>query len=242
MNKFVERFGSRSGKPALIVASGPSVQGLDPNRAKRCVVIAVNAGILSVPEADFFFSCDIGVLSFEYWNEVCKGAYPVLLDPQGCAVESFYRPGLTEERFFPFSRAKTRSFNGETLIWGINSAHAATHFAHLLGCEPIYLIGCDCKYKNGNKYGWELNNDERGRHKSGARSLWIGSNRKIGRPMGDREYAVGANGIKDGILASGVNEWRRIVEVNPHVDIRDASNGALAEFVKQVSLEEVYGE
>lgn len=229
-------------KPALIVGSGPSVLDLG---ASSCVqsklsTIVVNGGVLHVKEPSFFFTADPGVLQFRYFEHVRNGSYPVVMNMR----EDFDSNaiGVERNRIIAYQRregAPVMSQDDERLIYGTNSAHVAVHFAVVLGCSPIYLIGCDCQYKDGRKYGWELKGDNRGRHWTGARSMHIGWQTIQGKSVGEHEYAPGADGSRDGQLGLDIQTWKKIVDVNPHIDLVDLSGGALGRFMATSTLEEV---
>ena len=230
--------GIHAGRPGLVVASGPSVSRLEAGRLD-CVTIAVNGGILSAPDSDYFCTADPTVPEHGYYKLVQDGRCEVWWrDEPGHAVPE--QAKVSPDRIIAYKRngALSLSRDADRLITGINSAHCAAHAAAVMGCSPIYLIGCDCMYSGGKKYAWEISGDERGRHKSGLCSRWNFWQRHWGKNVRDDEYDAGSDGITDGILSSAAHIWE--VLAGSDVDLRDCSHGALTGRVPQHELEELY--
>lgn len=232
--------GKHAGRSALILASGPSAAVVD-HRVYRHVVIAVNAGFLHAPKADYFFTCDEGIARNKYWPKVRDSKTMVVrygIPPDGYCVD-----GIPNDRFLGYERESTLDMdpNAEKLIVGKSSAHAAAHFAVVLGCSPIYLIGCDCRYRDGNMYAWQSMDMPEGAHESGLPTRYQAEQRRKGIACGPQEYGPAANATSDALLGTFAAEWRKMHEANPDVDIQDASNGALKEMLPQITPEEMMG-
>ncbi len=152
--------GRHAGRRCFIVASGPSLQEQDLLRLKGEVVIVVNS---------FYHHPDVDELNPPYWlladpgyweqpdldlwpllraiNE--KGLSPTLFLPSG-AAPFFSRSnfGLNlNVHFFHFDYSQDASqpidFCSGLPPFGQNVVSPALMLAYFLGCNPIYLLGCD---------------------------------------------------------------------------------------------------
>ena len=96
---------------------------------------------------------------------------------------------------------------------------SAVHFAYLMGCDPIVLLGADCCYKDGHRYFWQYEEEQPQRIKP--------FKQKIYDHLYERIY-------KENI----VKYWKSLAQLNPLVNIIDCSDGLLECFPK-MTVEEV---
>lgn len=213
-----------SGRSAVVMGSGPSLHGVD-DRIKRHVTIAVNDAVEKIRDPDYFFSTDATMRDSTSWADYIRpGSFPVVL----YKASGFTEINILETRILWYQRRgrwdeRRMSSNDTNLLIGINGAHCAVHFAVILGCSPIYLIGCDCMLKNGAGHFWELE----GKPSShlipyDQRRAWLKKD-DDGRPL-------------DGHLCAAVAEWKSIHDANLDILIYDASQGRLATIFPGVSL------
>jgi hypothetical protein len=47
------------------------------------------------------------------------------------------------------------------IVGARTSMGSAVHFAYIMGCDPIVLLGCDCCYLQGKRYFWQFPNEPR---------------------------------------------------------------------------------
>ena len=223
-------------KMAFILGTGPSLRNIKPELLKPHVTIAVNGAILKAPEADYYFSCDNGMVLWKSWLTLkdlkCKlilasnsgfGAFQHVIKDRGIF------DGISMLRIDYLPRKKDNIFDkGDKLIKGSSSVHAAVHFAWVMGCSPIVLIGCECKYVGGKKHYWDFPNQP----DEGLVNLKHNSHR---RPLSKSN----PGGTTDGELNHHRNVWRLIRKLNPQeINIIDASGGNY-EYFQSNTLEEI---
>jgi len=145
----VLRDGQWSKQPAFIVGGGPSLRTFDWGLLKGFHnIIAINAAMFNCPWASAFFTEDLrfidrfvnepawksfqGTKVFHALHE-SQLAQAVRLDPHLQVIER-----KREDKFW------SRSLS-EGLCWSSNSGIGAMNLACILGGDPIYLLGFDCR-------------------------------------------------------------------------------------------------
>lgn len=153
------------GKLCFIYGAGPSLHSVDAEQLKPYVSITVNSGLLKAPWCDYFLSDDEGVRTWNYYAELlptlpcqkllyrdklqshCDHLSNVLLFSHtwwySPADKKYNPPGILMHK-------------DEPIIGAINSVGSAVHFAYIMGCNPVVLLGCDCCYKGGHRYFWQF--------------------------------------------------------------------------------------
>lgn len=216
---FSEVRGTWDGQTAFVVSSGPSLRFVDTSLIKKNVIV-VNAGILKFPDAEFYVSCDGRVTARKHWNDlVASKAVPVLNAP------GFHSTWVNQadvdkvkDRVIGFHiNHKVRKMNKEDtwLAARSTSAHAAVHFAHILGASPIVLLGNDCCDEQGKRHFYEF----------------------PGQPQDSylREVPVDTG---PGYFGWWQGTWAELAKDNPHIKILNASGGILDVFPR-VKLEDL---
>jgi hypothetical protein len=158
------------GKLCFIYGAGPSLHYLDTEPLKPYVSIAVNSGLLRAKWCDYFLSDDVGVSSWRYYIDLlptlpclkllyrdklkthCGHLSNVLL----FSHTWWYSPA--DEKYNPPGILLTKD---EPIIGAINSVGSALHFAYIMGCNPVVMLGCDCCYKEGHRYFWQYDGEEK---------------------------------------------------------------------------------
>lgn len=157
--------GSCRGQSAVILGGGPSLRGFDFNKLQgKQNIIAINAAAFYAPFADAMFTEDIRLLE-EFPNRInafqghviwhcLKGIDPERgrkLIPKVQIIRE-----LRDDKYW--------SSDLSSLSFSSNSAVGAINLAEILGCDPIYLLGIDCRAE-GNimtnfhdvyPQGWEV--------------------------------------------------------------------------------------
>jgi hypothetical protein len=219
---------------AFLLGSGPSLHGLDFDRIAPHVTIAVNSAIAKAPQSDYYFSCDFGMTVWKSWLYLQFLPCELILYNVDVGWRHLEKltgrdtfAGIDQSRITYFDMAKSLRFTPEPpLIEGSTSAQVAAHFAHVMGCSPIVLLGCDCKY-DGDKYHFY---DYPGEFRDAYRKDEY-------RDFKPRDLIVRrreSNRYLDGHLAC----WQKIKDANPDIEIIDCSGGRLTMF-EQMSVEEV---
>jgi len=139
-----------SGEAAYLIGGGPSLRGFNwkflESRAARTLV--VNRALVDAPWADLFFTEDLRFVE-KYagggaWNEFRGRKVFHLLD------ENFRARVLELDSSMEIIPKRTdgkrwgRSL-GDGLSYASTSAVGALNLLDVLGCDPIYLLGIDCR-------------------------------------------------------------------------------------------------
>ena len=230
--------GRHDGRACVVLGAGPSLSRVDP-RVHRHVTIAVNSAIIKVPDADYFCTTDPGVMDSEYWKDVGHWGCEFLLGD--CGQFHHWRSSgvIPPERVHIWPKRKPGDVmrrSDDAIMLGILSGHGAANLAVVMGCNPIYLLGNDCGYKEGKRYWWEHEHDDRGRHVSGELTRTIAEQKRRGLPVRDNEYELGAHEKGDGVLGGGMVHWGKIARASPHLILLDCSGGRLVGRVPQATI------
>lgn len=205
------------GKTAFVAGSGPSLRHIEPERLKDHIVIAINGAILKLPEADYFFSCDGRVTLTSAWQSLKNLRCKLMLDQTYSGFNSYdYKEpfvksyeGIADERLIFFKRDRSNPNvmrDDNLLLLGSSSAHSAAHFAYLLGCSPVVLLGMDCGLEDGKRFY----NEFEGQPKDG-----------IFKPEWERYATREGNEI----LGAFCNTWVAIAGNNPNVKLINCGQG-----------------
>jgi len=167
-----ELIGKHKGKLGFAIGSGPSLRYLDPSDIYPFVSIAVNSALSKMRKADYFLADDIGVKHWNYYQEIL----PTLdctsllyhgklkteanhLNPDRICWfthKTWYQP--SNNRYYEDGLVMT---SDESPIIGARTAvGSAVHFLHIMGCDPIVLLGCDCCYEGMKRYYWQFKGEE----------------------------------------------------------------------------------
>ena len=222
------------GKIAFVLGIGPSLRNLNPDLLKPHITIAVNSAILKAPKSNYYFSCDYAmVLRESWWTLKDLTCEIILASNEGFTTfeskigrKVFEGIDMSRVHYLP-RKADNIIDKGDKLIKGSSSVHPAIHFAYILGCSPIILLGCDCQYKDGKKRYYDFPNQPKD-------ALIDPKFDKLRRPL-----ALDRPGKKtDGELQHHLTVWKKIREQNPGMNIINASEGALTMF-PQTTIQEI---
>lgn len=213
--------GINKGEVGFIAASGPSLRHIDSKKFEDKTIIAVNGSFLKFKNQNpYYFTCDGRVVFKYHWQEVKYSYSPVVVNLAGAGSQIFLWGGIldTSRIYYYSEKREDKKFldTDSSIISASNSTIAAVHFAHILGCSPIILLGVDCCYEEGKKYY----NDFEGQPKDG----W---HLNVSDPP-----AVDEDKSSDGYLHLFQNGWKEIAEINNHIEILNASGGILDCFPK----------
>ena len=251
-NTDVDRLrGAHDGRSALVMGAGPSMCMLkdrtrlvpwsaerrtfmlpdtsQPDRVHRHVTIAVNDAILKVPDADYYTTGDARMPSMRHWTVVIhRSVCKIVMPSFGLSRVNYYGGGVLPERLYIYRRRETAadwkvSRDSRFFLGELNSMHAGINLAVLMGCSPIYVIGCECRMQSKRKYFWELPGEPGpGGTPAGYATPWLEAeaSRGVHHPVGTYDKVFDRSCGK--ILGDpGIAKWIRFAGVNPHLDIRD---------------------
>lgn len=143
-----------SGSACYIIGGGPSLTGFDWTRLSKAAgkIIVVNAAFRYVPWADAFYTED-GHTIFDLWVHD-----KLWIEFMGLKIIHTRRNGILGQRLIALNdprialvEAKRRdkfwseSLERDGIGTSSNSAVGAVNLADVLGCDPIYLLGMDCR-------------------------------------------------------------------------------------------------
>lgn len=159
-------------KTCFVVASGPSLHFQDLYFLKDHITIAVNAGIAKIPFANYFLSDDHDVQNWSYWRDVLPNIGSILLLYQDKPWRPFSKELLDRTIWFKHKTWHDTVVNRyhkdglvltkeseKPIIGARNSAASAVHFAYIMGCKTIILLGCDCCFVDNKKYFWQFDGE-----------------------------------------------------------------------------------
>ena len=160
--RILEEFnGAFKGQPAFVIASGTSIAELDLTPLKGQITIAVNSGLLAYSFPRFFLSDDWSCCTWSWFlDNLVKGQSEVLLyeDKLDFAAKIFGDRSVLFRHRFGYHITDTYSHTDKELhiCQARTSVGSAMHVAHIMGCDPIVLLGVDC-YRNedGFRYVWQ---------------------------------------------------------------------------------------
>ena len=217
------------GRTCFLLGTGPSLRNLKPECIEKHIVIAVNSSILKAPKADYYFSCDTGLVLWKSWTTLRNLKCQLILG-SNCGFGAFEDridgkvfDGIDQKRIHYIGRKSDDIYDkGNLLVHGSSSIHPALHLAYVMGCSPIVLIGCDLKYVNGLKryHNFPDQSNE---------YLLKPEYAKYRRPLGPDN----PGGETDGELTHHLKFWNKLNL--KHIDIIDASNGSLTKFRKMTT-------
>lgn len=215
------------GKIGFVLGAGPSLREVDVELLKPHVVIAVNSSILKAPFAQYFFTCDANSSLFSFWATLKDLECMLILNSNlGKGMDTHKNQtgvsafeGIAKKRVFYFSRKSGwKVEKSDRLLMGISSIHCAVHFAHILGCSPIVLLGCDCQSKGGKNHFYDFSSRITG---GPAKPEW--------------KSFVTSDYIRKGskyVFRTMLAGWKKLKQQNPEVAIINASDGQLNEFIR----------
>ena len=146
--------GAWNGQPCYVIGGGSSLKAFDWNLLRdKAHQIAINMALLNCPWADIWFSEDHRVITElitqkedlkKAWGEF-KGikVWHCLEESLRKEVEGVSPDVHIIERKYKDKRW-SKSFQ-EGLSYSSNSAIGALNIASILGADPIYLLGIDCR-------------------------------------------------------------------------------------------------
>ena len=224
--------GIYAGSAGVVCGAGPSLRFVD-SRLYRHVVIAVNDAFSKLPKSPYYFSCDPSMVVHLHWCEVLASRCVVsVVLPEWRFKENGKMAGVDKSRVLhiPLHESMKMLPSDGKLVQGPSSAHVAAHLAYVMGCSPIYLVGCDCRCEDGKKYYWEFQNQPRGGMKDGAATYVLSEAKRCGKVQKKGHYDdwYKLDGTPTG---DGMDGWRAMKQHNPGVNIIDASGrsgGAIA--------------
>lgn len=229
------------GTPCFIAGASPSLRHIDCNTLKNCLVFAVNSAVLKFPSANYFVSDDAAITSWNYW----KVAYANTSCTKFLYRKKFVALDLPERDdivFYDHREYATHDSQGLVyhldnlvvysdasipVIGARSSVASAVNIAHIMGCDPIVLIGHDCCYEGNKRYFWQFD---------GENKAVEARNRVYSTP--DRGTINGSP--VDGHCVDYKLYWQHFMQVNnDKINIIDASSNSILNTFKKSTIADV---
>lgn len=165
------RDGDWAGQSAYLVGGGPSLRTLDWGLlADRSRVLAINRAFLDCPKAAAWFSEDLRVIELYHgrpeWARFGGAKLFHSLDPVFTARARALDPGLQIVECRRRDKYWSRSL-AEGLCQSSNSGVGAINLACILGADPIYLLGFDCRGERGRESNYHQDYESAGFDRTG---------------------------------------------------------------------------
>jgi hypothetical protein len=230
-----------NGEIVFVVGAGPSLHFQDMDLLREHIVIAVNSALPKVPFCDYFVADDIGVKHWNYYQDILPKLYctSILYREKLKDEASHLRPDQVvwfnhkwwfdpkSGNYNPDGLVMTKDIT-KPIIGARTTAGSAVHLAHIMGGNPIVLLGCDCCYHGRNRYYWQFPGEV-----------------PCFRHTGEKVFSTPNKGVKNGRPVDShsmdfLEYWKALAEKAEEsgIHIIDASDGLLDCF-EQMTLEEV---
>jgi hypothetical protein len=149
----------------FIYGAGPSLRYVDETQLRDYVTITVNSGFLKDRLCDYFVSDDSSIEDWSYYDSIWMFRCKKLL------YRDKFEPICSEKKNVVFydhewwfsPSDKKYNYEGlklkkeEPIVGARTSMGSAVHLAYIMGCDPIVLLGNDCKIKDDKRYFWQYN-------------------------------------------------------------------------------------
>ena len=156
------------GQMAFVIGAGPSLHFSNIEPLKDYVVLSVNSSIVKVPDCDYYLTDDEGVADFSYFYEPLSKSRCIKLfydfKMKRCDVSHIdqkqivwfkHKTWFDGVKYYEDGLVMTKNPR-KPIIGARTSVGSAIHFAYIMGCDPIVLLGIDCCFREGKKYFWEF--------------------------------------------------------------------------------------
>jgi len=225
--KFRDLKDIHKGQISFLCGAGPSLHSTDMTLLKDHISIAVNSGVVKAKECDYFVSDDIAIKNWSYYTDLLPTLDCIKLlykDKLEGNCSNLSNVVLFEHTWWYSPATKTYNMDGLKLnktgpiIGARTSMGSAVHLAYIMGCNPIVLLGNDCCLKDGKRYFWQYDGEEK-------------THRVRGRSFSSKTQNLGFD------RGAFEEYWNTFFEVNKdilgkEVDIIDGSDSALSCFPK----------
>ena len=234
-----ELSGAHKEQMAFILGAGPSLHFQDLEPLHNYVTFAVNSGLLKMPDCDYFVTDDGAAADWNYFRDTAKNSHCKKLLFRAKLKKSASHFRQNEVFWYDHVREHSPDFDGANLngyeMGPVNplmaartSAGSAVHAAHIMGCSPIVLLGCDSCHKYGKRYFWQFPKEEKAYRVNDSRPPWTKADRGQLRGKPVDQHCIDFDVY-----------WKRVAKANPGVNIIYASEGGLIDAFPSMKLTEV---
>lgn len=239
----MDRFrGIHKDKMAFLIGAGVSFDAVDVEKLKPYITLAINEVAFKLPNPDYFFTCDGGLTEYGLLDIISKNTHLILSNEYDFTDEGIVQL-LQKYNFTQISSVKRKTNDStvesatmrktdDKLVFGLSSAHCAAHLLYIMGCNPIVLLGCDCKFTAQLYAYWMLP-----KYKELLTSYYIDEqgNANLPHPGVHKETMIRN---LPGHLSAIRQYWEMMHKLAPDAFFINACDGAMQGFIK-MTLDEV---
>ena len=219
------------GETGFAIGAGWSLKDLTEDQIeilKRNPTITVNSGIRKSPWANYYLADDWAVWAWDYFHEDVsnfEGTCFFYKKKLKKYVKHLDRSKIvwfdhTDWREGDLSTVKMTS--DEPIIGARTALASAVHILHIMGCDPIVLLGADCCLsETGKRYFWQYP-EERSCKK--VKKVCIAGSKPKARKRGFK---------LDNHSQDFLSYWEDFANANQDINIINASPGVLDSFEKK---------
>lgn len=156
-------------KLGFLIGSGPSLRFIQPDLLSPYVTMTINSSISFKNDCDYFTSDDWAISNWSYYvrdlaNSKCtKFLYNKKFNGKICHLKN-YEVCMFDHTWYYDPRNGKYNMDGlivsddcmKPIIGARTSLASGLHIMHLMGCNPIVLLGCDGQMEGDKRYFWEF--------------------------------------------------------------------------------------
>jgi len=150
------------GQRAFVVGAGYSLNDFDTSKiTDKDIVLAVNHGCTVLKHCHYFCFTDGSIPYANFFKHATNISDKIMCCANLTLYEHLVKVNMYElikDKTYFLNRRYTTSNNLNFNFWdgllidGNDVSHVVSHLAHVLGCNPIILVGIDLNYRTGVKY------------------------------------------------------------------------------------------
>ena len=226
------------GQTAFVLASGPSTRHADVERMHKAgIVITMSSSVMHDENPDYHLIIDAATSFLKSFDLVAQSDAIVARGPAVSLRDMIPRNRILD---FQNQRSARLSREAEALSQWTTSPITAVHFAFVMGCKKVVLIGCDCQREEGKRYFYEFWNPpvDDPMVNSFITTGFVRPHRRI---IGIDKPAEDSKGVEGGWFGAARSDWDASMKLLPDdAEVVNASGGRL-ECFPMVDIEMLLG-
>ncbi len=225
------------GRLAFILGTGPSLHFEKLDGLGDFVTFAVNASVMKFRQADYFVSDYPGVMDWDYYHKTLPKFGGVSFLPRRQFGEFAYHLKNvvfydSKDWYDPLTKklepAGIRITDDPSLpiVSSRSSCGAAVHIAHLMGCDPIVLLGNDCCYTGEKAHFYNFPGEHKPQRYRGHTAPFGRKTMIRGKTLDDDHREV-------------IDYWQALGRANPYINIINCATQGVLDCFPKMSLADV---
>lgn len=233
------------GKLAFLLGTGVSLDEIDENLLRPYVTMAIGDSLIKMSDPTYTWNTDGHIFKFQTFQLLTSDKTKILIDAPAIGTEGEESTEIETEGLFkgihpnrvfavkrkdvPDPERHIARDSDNRVVFGISAAQGGAHLLHIMGCDPIVLLGHDCRYYNGIYAFWML--PKYFPYKIPPQMLEICGDTPAQKWI-EKFSKTHYSGDDDGMLSANRQDWEK-TKFEPYSRIIDASlNGSLKVFPK----------